>query len=409
MNIVILDDDTPRAESWVDSMRTSIGGDGHSVTALSVPEVSEVISSLHKSRYSAREGEYKTVAQLDEVDLLIVDYDLLGLDTEGTSAWSTGAEVAYAARLMSLVGPIVVVNQYGTNSFDLTMRRTSPSYADLDLGSKHVTSAELWRSSDFTEFRPWHWPNLLVEPVRFKDLSNFIEANIDKSIIETLQLNIEDFDSPRYIPHELLARLGLLPDKSITFRSLLTGRRGEGKLQPNPISVFNILEKDAKIIEKLPNRNLANLAAAVLSHWIERLILPNQELICDAPHLVSRYPWVLENYKDESAWRKICDLHEVHGLVPDLEKFRVYPECLVSRPAYWGQEVKGSIKRPVDFSIRDIPNLAFCEDASRFVDKSSCKSYPSDLQSFDRERWVVDELSAGGEKVNYEPQAYLLM
>ncbi len=409
MNILILDDDQARAEEWKREIDNTLSG-GAKITVHDNKSVSRVISELHQKRLKAREGEYQTIAELDAIDLLIVDYDLLGLDSEGHSAWSTGAEVAYAARLMSKVGPIVVVNQYGTNSFDLTMRRTSPSYADLDLGSKHITSPELWKDKGFEGFRPWHWPNLRSEPSRFNELSAFVLEKLDTSVIQALELELSDFDSPRYVSPELLARLGLSREGEMTFRQLLVGTQKEdGQYQPNPISVFNILEKDAALVKEMPLDVLSRLGAAVLSHWVERLILPNQELIADAPHLVYQYPWTLENYENTDAWKGLARMDDVVGLTPSVEDYRVHPTCLVSRPAYWAGQVKRDIDVPEKFSMANVPDLAFCEDISSFKDKNECKSFPSDLQTFDRERWVSDDLSAGGEKVNYEPQAYLLM
>ena len=409
MNILILDDDQARAEDWKLEISKSLGDDA-SIKVYDNACVSRVISELHQKRLKAREGNYQTVAELDEIDLLIVDYDLLGLDTEGRSAWSTGAEVAYAARLMSKVGPIVVVNQYGTNSFDLTMRRTSPSYADLDLGSKHITSPELWKDEGFEGFRPWHWPNLRREPSRFRELSDFVLNNLDRPVIEALGLELSDYDSPRYVSPELLARLGLSHEDGMTFRQLLVGSQKEdGKYQPNPISVFNILEKDAELVKDMPLDVLSRLGAAVLSHWIERLILPNQEVIADAPHLAYQYPWTLENYESEETWKQLVRLDKAIGFRPGVQDYKVMPECLVSRPAYWARQAREEMDIPGGFSMAKVPELAFCEDSSNFNEKNSCKSFPSDLQTFDRERWVLDDLKAGGEKVNYEPQAYLLM
>ncbi|MHB0803955.1 hypothetical protein [Stutzerimonas nitrititolerans] len=409
MKVLILDDDQSRAQDWQSEMAGFLEA-GVNITVYDTAQVRDVISELHKTRLRAREGDYQTVAELDNVDLLIVDYDLLGLDSDNQSAWSTGAEVAYAARLMSRVGPIVVVNQYGTNSFDLTMRRASPSYADLDLGSKHITSPGLWKDSNFEGFRPWHWPNLNKESLRFNELSQFVQENLDSSVIRTIGLELSDFDSPQYISPELLARLGLSRDGEMTFRELLLGFEKEnGRRQPNPISVFNILEKDAELVQNMPDDVLSRLGAAVLSHWIERLILPNQELIADAPHLAYQYPWVVRHYDNPEAWAQLASLDQAKGLIDEIEKYRVQPTCLASRPVYWSEKIKREIKLPLDFSMQNIPDIAFCEDASIFKEKSSCTAFPSDLQSFDRERWVIDDLVSGGETVNYEPQAYLLM
>ncbi|GEM_PF-3114521 len=407
MKVLILDDDQDRALDWQREMSNFLEADVN-ITVYNTAQVRAVISELHKKRLLARAGNYHTVTELDDIDLLIVDYDLLGLDSDNQSAWSTGAEVAYAARLMSSVGPIIVVNQYGTNSFDLTMRRYSPSYADFDLGSKHITSEGLWKDNNFEGFRPWHWPNLHREPSRFNELSDFLHENLDVPVMAALGLEASDLDSARYVAPELLARLGLNPENDMTFRQLLIGQNKEsGGLQPNPISVFNILEKDASLVANMPSRLLSRLGAAVLSHWLERLILPNQELIADAPHLAAQYPWLLEDYDNIDAWKKLASLGEPNLAI--IEDYRVKPACLLSRPCYWIAEAKRAVPLPAGFSVRRVPNLAFCEDSSQFEPKDECTPFPSDLQSFDRERWITNDLSSGGEKVNYEPQAYLLM
>ena len=401
MNILILDDDTQRAKDWKEVILINTNGKV-SIEVYEEPDVSKVIANLHKARYSSREGAYCKASDLDKFDLLIVDYDLLGLESEVSSAWSTGAEIAYAARLMCDVGPIVVVNQFGTNSFDLTMKRASGSYAAFDIGSQQIISANLWGATGFNGFRPWHWPDLLREADRFSCMKSFVLENLDKPILGTLGFYSQNIDSPRFIGHEIIGRLGLSSSIPTTFRDLV-------KERGRHIGVFNILEKDREIIEKMDDDQVARLASVIVWHWLEKIVLPGQEVIADLPHLCSKYPWLVIDCYNPDAWSLVCNLSGPEGVHADLEAFRFNPDFMLSRPVYWVGEVKSKFRIPSDFNMGNMPRLVFCEDSSSFNKKIECQSYPSDLLSFDRERWVKGDLKMPDGAVNYEPQSYLLM
>lgn len=401
VRILILDDDTDRANGWREDI-VEINSD-FSVDVPDVSGVVDVIADLHNSRLFSRKPnhEYKSCERFAGYDLVIIDYDLLGLDGDARSAWSTGAEVAYAARLMSDAGPIVVVNQYGTNSFDLTMRRTISSYADFDLGDKQVTSAGLWKSRGFEGFRPWHWPNLLNEAVRFNRMQAFVLENLENPVMDVLGFSLDDPGSHRFIGHDVAGYLGIKAGESLTFKELIVERRAA--------QLFNILEKDVEVIEKMPREQQARLASVVVWHWLEKVVLPSQEVLCDIPHLASRFPWVVRGASDGAAWQRLCDLEGSVGVVDELEAYRFEHDFLFSRPVYWGEGVKSQFGVPVGFDISSVPDLVFCEDCSGFLPMEEAKSFPADLLCFDKERWVKGIWDCDGHQVNYEPQAYLLM
>lgn len=398
IKVLILDDEYDRALGWKATVSDYIDGD---VTVFTREEVSQVISELHAARLKSRAGVYAEVSAISEYDLLIIDYDLLGLETENAAAWSTGAEVAYAARLMCPIGPIVVVNQFGTSSFDLTMKRTIASYADFDVGSTQITARGLWSSNGFNDFRPWSWPNLNVEASRFKSMYELIKENLDKSVISFLAFDLQDFEAPNFLSHEMAGLLGIKQGSEISFRELAKKVSG--------VSVYNILEKDQAIVDSMPDEQLARLATCIVWRWLEKVVLPSQLVIIDLPHLVSRFPWILSSSSDLGAWEELRTLGTPQGLIEGLDECLYDHQDLFSRPVYWLEKVRRTFPMPDEFEISETPDLVFCEDSSSFVARDDAVSFPSDLAGFDNERWVKNDLKCEGRDVNYEPQSYLLM
>ncbi|TFW43138.1 hypothetical protein [Pseudomonas fluorescens] len=398
INVLVLDDEYDRACSWKLELSKFVDAN---ITVLKKNLVSDFITELHRSRLASRTGTFSPAIGYEDYHLLIVDYDLLGLDEHSSAAWSTGAEIAYTARLMSALGPIVVVNQYGTCNFDLTMKRTVSSYADYDVGSVQITDQGLWKSSGFSGFRPWHWPNLLTEVTRVEEFRNFIQENLDKPAMSTLGFELEDTEAPNYLAYDIAGVLGVKSGGARTFRDIALKSVG--------LSVFNILDKDKSIVECMPEKQLARVACSIISHWLEKVVLPNQQAVADLPHIVSRFPWLLKDPSDKRAWEKLSTLDYVDILNPDLRKHAVSNSFMYSRPAFWIERIKGAFPVPDDFNIANVPDLVFCEDSSQFLERDKASSYPSDLIGYDNERWVEGELQCAGNGVSYEPQAYLLM
>lgn len=398
MKILILDDETSRALLWKKALDSIVQGD---VVVYETNDVSRLISELHKARFSSRDGDYVFVESLDGYDLVIVDYDLLGLEMENPMAWATGAELAYSMRLMSKVGPIVVVNQFGTNAFDLTMRRAITSYADVDVGSAQITLPGLWQSEDFKGFRPWHWPNLQREVERFHLVRDFVLKNLDQPVMSTLGFELEDSESPNFIGYEVAAFLGAgQRNKDLTFREVVTKNAG--------LRIFNILEKDHPLVARFPKEQIARVCTSILIHWLEKVVLPAQEVIADAPHLCVELPWVVTDGNNPDAWASVCSLNI--DVVPEkLNSFSVSPGFLFSRPVFWAERARREIAVPEGFLFSDLPSINFCENLSSFSSEQNALSFPSDVIAFDKKRWIRLDKESGASEVNYEPQSYLLM
>jgi hypothetical protein len=399
MRIVILDDETPRANTWKSTLENFLGTDVE-ITVFNVAQVSKLIGELHKARFESRTKEYRQVNSLDGYDLVIIDYDLLGLEPDHAAAWATGAEVAYTMRLMCNVGPIVVVNQFGTNTFDLTMRRGIASYADTDIGSLQITSKGLWSSDRFEDFRPWHWPDLRNESARFEAACKFVADNLDCPMMESLGFDVSDTESDSFINYELAAFVGAANGHDVTFRDLVMSNKG--------LRVFNILEKDITILNTMPNQQIARVSAVILMHWLEKVVLPAQEVIGDAPHLTAQLPWMLNDSSDTNEWNALCTLTQ-DGVPSALMPYAFEPSFLFSRPVFWAEKARRESSMPQEFEFTDLPLIQFCENISSFVPESVATSFPSDVIAFDKKRWVKIDENKPGQCENYEPQSYLLM
>lgn len=385
MNVLILDDETERANAW----RGSLQEFGIEATVPNIKGVADLIQKLQEHRLHARTGTFHDFHLFDEVDLLIVDYDLLGLHGHG---WTTGAEIAYAARLLSRVGPIVVVNQHGTNAFDLTMRRAAFSHADLDVGSQQIVNKGLFTSSDFKGYRPWFWPNLTTEPARLEEFSRFACENLNASVASTLGFKIDDPSSPRFLTREVCSPIAL--DSDVTFRQIATASRSGG--------LSSILEKDQMVLDVLPDDLIGRIAASVLSRWIDRFVLPNQDVLIDFPHAVVAAPWLMKGHQELEAWNDFGLRSQAPSAV-DLERCKVPLKFVSSRDVYWREDID-AIDRPDGFAMSSVPDFVFCEDISRFNEVKNAKEFSANLESYLSGRWV----RADDSTVLFEPQAYLL-
>ena len=134
--------------------------DEANVTAVTQEAFQELIGLMNRRRaaWRAGEGDMDSIesADVDEADVVIIDYDLLLYSKEGDT---TGSRLAYLLRCFTKCGVIIVLNEYGTNSFDLSLRSPSLDFADLHLGDFQIGNPGLWTDS-FEGYRPWHWPAL---------------------------------------------------------------------------------------------------------------------------------------------------------------------------------------------------------------------------------------------------------
>jgi hypothetical protein len=332
--------------------------------------------------------------EFDAADIVLIDYDLVGTD-DTKSASLTGEGVAYLARCYSDVGVIVAFDQFqSTQTFDLTLRGHLESFADINLTSDLIADRGLW-TEEFGAFRPWGWPILTAEPARYRALASRVVKQIDVPILQAVGL----IGSRRLNP----VGDSLLRDH-LDFIS-----HPEKEPEDVTFADFVISCKMGLRVKDRPwdDRAIARIAAARVGKWLEKVVLPGQNILVDAPHLAMRFPSLLKGSKTSlDTWNKTTSLTpetEDAGLKQSLTRAtRFQPSEWLSRPAwYWPLLSRSTaIKEVRDPWQSEEPAFVFCEDTSRFASPDEVKEFVATLPSDYVRRYVMRLPS-----VNYEPRA----
>ena len=317
--------------------------------------------------------------EFDDTSIFIVDYDLL---KSQSTKFLTGEIIAYIVRCFSECKLIIGLNQYGDNPFDLTLRGHPESFADLNLGEDQLSNPDLWRGNwgDFRQrCRPWYWPNLSDALHNFDRKVAEVKENLGKPICEVLGFAPELF---RLLPRAVVQFIGKVGTKE----------PAETKFCEFVLQSGNGLRpKDGTISDK---DVLARVGATRISKWLERFVLPEQDILVDAPHLVSRYPSLIVNDgKAIEAWNRTAQLVDCDelGLNTDLiEPYRFKKDYWVSRPVWFWDKLREceSIQEIKEPWLTVKPNWVFCEDASRFYNRKDCGEFFADTDSPFTRRFV---------------------
>ena len=408
--ILIYDDDRQRAEVFMkkleDGLRKAKQDEIFDFIFYDDNEFQESITVLQnrQNRFRDNKDIYQEdeMMKIDNASIFIIDYDLLGSQKKNSFTGSlTGEIVAYLVRCFSKCKLIVGVNQYGMNPYDLTLRRELDSFSDLNLGENQLDNPGLWISDwedSEQEFRPWAWPNLCNLLRDFDERIKDVEGDdLKTAICSVIKFDPQIF---RMLPREIVQFIGQYEEKEpsqTTFQEFVT------------ISGNGLRHKDAKGLDDNINEHvLARVGAARISKWLEQLVLPEQDILVDAPHLVSRYPSLINGDKEKiENWDKTARLvrHEDLGLDTKLiEDYRFQKSHWISRPVWFWDELREceDIKEVTDPWLTATPNWVFCEDASHFYNHENCREFLADTTSPFTQRFVryFTEL-----EIDYRPRA----
>ena len=394
--ILIYDDEDKQTERFKDKLDQALKKAGKdqdfTIETLCEDALQCSIETLQNKQDELRENGTCSdeTTEFDEAAIFIIDYDLL---KSQATKFLTGEIIAYIVRCFSECKLIVGLNQYGHNSFDLTLRGHPESFADLNLGETQLNNPDLWRSDwgNFRRgFRPWYWPNLFDSLCNFDKKIEDVRENLDNPICETLDFKPNLF---QLLPRAVIQFIGKSEEKELaetTFREFVM-HSGNG-LRP----------KDTTIADK---NILARVGAARISKWLERFVLPEQDILVDAPHLISRYPSLIaDDTKKIKAWNKTAQLvdHGELGLNTDLiEPYRFEKDYWISRPVWFWDKLREceSIKEIKEPWLTVKPNWVFCEDASRFYNRKDSREFYADIDSPFTQRFVK-----GFKGVDYRPR-----
>ena len=404
MRVLVYDDSPEIADRLASKVRAVC--DTANVTAVKREAFQELIGLMNRRRaaWRADEGDMASIesTEVDEADVIVVDYDLLRYSEE---ADTTGSRLAYLLRCFTKCGLIVVLNEYGTNSFDLSLRSPSLDFADLHLGDVQIGNPGLWTDS-FEGYRPWHWPTLPKARVNFEKCIEDVRQNLDAPILEFLGLE-------RFIDW--------LPKRAHDFFL------GSGNMEAVRFSTFvNQARGGLEFKDELPPEYMARVAASRLIALLNGLILPEQSILVDAPHLVSRFPsLVRDECQDIHGWNRLCDPvnEELDGLLADvLKEHKFKRQHWLWRPVWYWPDIArderiAEVRDP--WTVKDI-DWVFCENVSRFVPAEFADDFRADVSPPFNKRFVLKRDSpealtfvskvGSGEaqdplKVEYVPQA----
>lgn len=399
--ILICDDDQSRVNDWKDRLeRLGIPFRLEGLAGQDLASAIEVLGERRETSRSPRKTATWKEHQFDKAAILIVDYDLLSVNpTLGVN----GENVAYLARVYSHCGLIVGLNQHDReNFFDLSLKGHPESYADVNLSADQLHNAGLWRQP-WTGFRPWYWPLLPAAHKALEARAKGLTHHLGDNILELLKFPAEAISA---MPRSTIEYLGNeeAPEK-ITFRDFVRkssmGLRGKDQLRTDT--------------------QIARVAAARVGKWLERIVLPGQDLLVDAPHLASRFPSLLRGDVSKlTTWNASTSMFPPASLWTEKGQLRQK----ISRHAFSG---KGWLSRAAWFwgdvrKLEDIeevrnpwsadrPDFVFCEDVSRFYPQREAREFVADLASSFVRRYVIDvdacsssKLAEALREVSYRPK-----
>jgi len=383
--IYVFDDEEQFSREWVNRLEKVVP-EQFELIEINPPQFVEMIHEL-TSRQQLNSSEKYNKIELDEVSIFFIDYRLINPQKK---IYTTGEEAAYLIRCFSKCNLIIGLNQFSENEFDLTLKGHPESYCDINLGSDQLDNVGLWKT-DGWDFRPWYWPMIPDFLSSFKEKVERVKKVLfDEAITSVLQLE----DIIKKTPRDVTGFLGNDPVR-FTFHDFIMQSGNGLKLKDK--------QDDIEI--------LANIAVSRVSKWIERCILPGQNFFVDAPHLVSRFPSLLDgDRKNVETWNRTTKFSEENelGITHDIIKDNIYTEKnWVSRRVWLWEEVSSNyeiseIKEPWK---RDVVNYRFCEDNSSFLEKTDCREFIISSKSPWNRRYLRRVPYEG---VDYRPRTFLL-
>ncbi len=353
---------------------------GVEVTSITEKDLLSTLDRLSLRRRVQRPDEDKESEPnepfvIDEAEILLVDNDLAHLRGAGITS---GEDVAYLARAYSTCGPIAVLNRFD-HVFDLTMYDPIEGLGAVEhyLKEEDVDNAAIWglegsKRTGGQAFHPWHWPMLPDLLVRFQLMVEDVAAH-EESITVADFLRLDDRTRDR-LPREVEGQLGG-PINEITLEDVCKQALESRDIQSNP-------------------QLRARIVAAKLHRWLNRRVLPIQDVFVDAPHLIPRMPSLLSSdVVSIENWDRLTR----RGAIPadlGIDHLKLEPALYGKKhwfptPVWLASEVEKldivEVRNPFKFtSIRYV----FCEDLSRFIPRDDARPVATDIPGRFALRWI---------------------
>jgi len=383
MRVRVCDDDEDMANGWVTAIRAVVPAD---FNVERMPDAKLEVSKLLLRKLAAEKGENPLVqaCAFDVIDVLVIDYDLLHLDDEGSR--TTGEGVARLARTFSTCGAILVMNQFKGPQFDLGMRGHLDSFADVNVDADLVGRAAMWADLEPAEgqFDPTTWTPLPALLRATRNLSTILEANgLDGEIMRAIGLDE--------------AALIKLSDTAYGFLSVEAETSDQlAALTAKTFLNRSLDEKFIASLEKHAPKLLFAFAAARLRKWLDRAVLRPMDVLVDTAHLIDRLPFMIDpervDVADPLSWSKAAADPAAILRWNVLKKYHneQASEVLGKTVFDWYRlaEDEEVDKLQDDYLATDLPRFHLAEDTSRFVPRDAVMRYRADFHNFGDRRAV---------------------
>ena len=359
--IVIVDDDAELVEAMKTKVESAMAAPAQ-VTTLTGDNLKDAIRELRQreSEWNSKGDDWRPErydARLDSADILVLDYRLA--DLYGQDGYMTGEDLASLARRYSTAGPIVSVNRFGERSFDLRLRAGIETWAEMSVAHDDLQNARLWSAETEGLYRPWGWTSIAHLPELFEQRVEHALSHFEHPVADSLGISKTQMD---LMPRRVSESLGDDPF-SITFEQVAVQRAFQSRRVLRP-----------------SRRQVARVAAAEVGKWLAHRVLPGQDILIDAPHLVAQYPSLLKGRRTQAQLNRVAQMASESDLpleATTIEDARFRPSFWLDRPAWWMERVLDNRQLAENSRPWEKEPLKYCfaEDTSMFHDPSECQPF----------------------------------
>lgn len=371
LNVMVINSDSKESGNWAEIIDNA-AGNAHAFS-LNNKEFRDMMMQLTGRIKSWRNNPnigYQCDHAVDSADVVVIDYDLFGLTN------SEGERIAYLLRCFSKCGIILMVDKFCDNTYDISKTNVIKDFADMHIGSDQLSNPGLW--NDSSSPLPWHLPVVSNVIANFGKCVDDVESHIDVPVMQSF-----NFESDQNIPYKNVSPFMQWNKRlfDVTFADVVNE------------SASGLYFKD-----RVPDSQMHRIAAARVMTLLNRLIVPAQCLLVDAPHLIPRLP-SLSEYRGtlDETWSLYC-----HKVEPDAgypinskaDKHKFENAHWLWTPAWIWPSINQDesimeVRDPWSKSSFDVDRV-FCEDTSQFVRESSARKvrFWSDIEPPFHTRWI---------------------
>ena len=360
LKILVCDDVARRGRIASESIRRGI--DDHvDIQECFATELIDKLAKFYKHSVERNlKNEIVKDSVFDNFDIIVIDNNLSELRMGGLRL--TADVVIGHIRAFSSCKIIVSLNARLDCDFDLlNLSQNSGGKADIDLNTEHLRLKWLWSRTDAEgeEFQPWYWLKLLDAPARRENQMSQL-TDLNKKILEFFKFaTVAVSELSRRATAELHPRRKNLAIAKVSFLDCFRHSR------------ISLIEEERKTL--IRNKNweaIRRIVCFEIETWLHRYVLGPQTVLVDVPHMLQRIPVILgDEMRMIDRWTEASRSDNP----PYLHEKRFLRHQWLSVPAFWWGELRNEEelnKKLSAVDIDEIPDAVFCEDVSRFEERS---------------------------------------